>query len=57
MRRFEIAKVQTHRGPAMLMFSKLVYFFATLISTAAVTSSEAKVLRSNGAHTSRVSRR
>jgi hypothetical protein len=41
----------------MLMFSKLVYFFATLISTAAVTSSEAKVLRSNGAHTSRVSRR
>lgn len=33
----------------MLKFSKLVYFFATLISTAAalVTRSEAKVLRDN----------
>ena len=31
----------------MLKVSKLVYFFATLISTAAVTSSEAKVLLSN----------
>jgi hypothetical protein len=41
MRRFD------HRGAAMLKVSKLVYFFATLISNVAVTSSEAKVLRSN----------
>jgi hypothetical protein len=31
----------------MLKFSKLVYFFATLISTVAVASGEARVLRSN----------